>query len=249
MTRTRFYLAAGALGLGLAAFGMPLTAEDEAEKPVSEQDIKDSLADIIFVPHDVGAPEAADAGGVRGIATAPKLHVLAPDSLSRSLSPSPTLYWYLSKATESPVRFTLIEDDPSAIEPILDVSLGSFDNPGIYAIPLSQFGVQLEAGQRYAWSVGLSSSLASAYSTRPTARTWLEHYPSPDVQSSLVSASPLDQTDKLARHGYWFDAIDVVSRQIKTGERTIPWHEVRAHLLDQVGLDKIALYDRLQSNR
>lgn len=247
MMNKRFYLATLLLGLGQAVICPPLVAAEEESKQVSEKDIKASLEKIVFVPHDVGAPEATDSGGVRGITPdAPKFHVLAPERLSLSLSSSPTLYWYLTGATSDPVRFQLIKDGPSAFDPVLDVSLGAFANQGIYAIALSEFGVRLEAGQRYTWSVGLATS-SNTDLARPVASTLLEHFPSSDVQSLLISNSPLDQTAELAQSGYWFDAIDVISRQIETGERTVPWHEVRAHLLDQVGLDKIAAYDRLQA--
>ena len=106
MKKESFWIAALVAGLGQAVFSLPAMAE-EKQKSETEQKIEESLEKVIFVPHDVGAPKVTEAGGVRGIGSAAKLQVLAPERLTLSLSPSPTLYWYVSKPTESPVRFTL----------------------------------------------------------------------------------------------------------------------------------------------
>ena len=111
---------------------------------------------------------------------------------------------------------------------------------------LSDFGVRLEENQRYFWSV-TASPPGQNYGLIPGARTWIEYAPSADIQSLLTSISPFDQTVRLARTGYWFDAIDVVSRQIDKSEQEGAWRQIRARLLDQVGLEKVALFDRLQA--
>jgi hypothetical protein len=224
-------------------------AEDEpkTEAEQSEQKISDSLEKIIFVPHDVGAPEVTDAGGVRSIAQAPKLLGLAPDSVARSLSPSPTLYWYLSKDTETPVRFTLQTDTPHSA-PLLELDLGAPAGPEIYAIALADHGVQLESKRRYDWSLSISSA-DGASAGESIAQASLEHSPSSELGSTLEAISPFDQTVRLARAGYWYDACDVVSRQIEDGEQSLPWHRIRARLLDQVGLKEAATFDRRQMGR
>lgn len=249
MIKQKSWLVALIVGLGQAVLCLPAAA-DEEQKPeqISEQEIKERLEKVVFVPHDVGAPEVTDTGGVRSILKAPKPLALAPEHLSRSLSRSPTLYWYLSKATSTPIRFTLIKDDSEFAGPILELNLGTFSSSGIYALALSDYDIRLDENQRYFWSV-TASPPGQNYGLIPASRTWIEHSPSADIQSLIASTSPFDQTVQLARTGYWFDAIDVVSRQIDTGEQTSAWHQIRARLLDQVGLEKVALFDRLQAGQ
>ena len=245
MTRQRFWAAALLTGFAQGVLCLPLMA-DEVKKQESEQKIIESLEKIVFVPHDVGAPEVTDAGGVRGISTAPKLLGLAPERLARSLSPSPTIYWYVSKGTETPVRFTLFAEGSDAANPLLDIDLGAHAEPGIYAVPLADYGVQLEGMRRYSWSLDLVSAEGGS-SGEPVVQTWLEHSPSADIVAFLETNPPFEQTALLAGEGYWYDALDVVSEQIEAGDQSVPWREVRAHLLDQVGLKQVAIFDRQQT--
>jgi len=245
MKKETFWAAALTAVLSQAAIGLPAMAE-EKPKAETEKKIEESLEKVVFVPHDVGAPKVTDAGGVRGIGSAPKLLVLAPERLSLSLSPSPTLYWYVSKATETPVRFTLLSDDPNIVDPILEVDLGARSGPGIYSIPLAQYGVRLASKRRYSWSVAVSSKDGS-FSEEPVAQTWLEHSPSATLDPFLATSSPFDQTVEFANNGYWYDAINMVSRQIETGDQSVPWREIRAHLLDQAALKLAAKFDRDQT--
>jgi len=54
----------------------------------------------------------------------------------------------------------------------------------------------------------------------------------------------LARVEALAAAGYWYDAIDVLARQMAANDPSQPWHELRAHLLDQVGLQQVAAFDR-----
>ncbi|MGI9450758.1 MAG: DUF928 domain-containing protein [Geminicoccaceae bacterium] len=245
MKKENFWIAALVAGLGQAALSLPAVA-DEQPKSESEQKIAESLEKIVFVPHDVGAPKVTEAGGVRGIGSAAKLQVLAPERLTLSLSPSPTLYWYVSKPTEAPVHFTLLSDDPNIAEPILDVDLGARSGPAIYSIPLAQYGVRLASKRQYSWSVTVSSE-DGTLPEEPVSQTWLEHTPSAELDPFLATSSPFDQTVEFAANGYWYDAINMASRQIEAGDQSMPWREIRARLLDDAKLELAAKFDRQQS--
>ena len=101
----------------------------------------------MFVPHDKGAPAVTDAGGVRAVSIAPKIELLAPEQMARTLSPTPTLYWHISKAAPGKVRFTLIADDPAAIDPLLEIDIDGVDQEGIYGVSLDDHGIALESGE------------------------------------------------------------------------------------------------------
>jgi hypothetical protein len=242
MTKQQFLIGALVVGLAQTLPTAPFAASNTSNS-ATEQAVSDSLKQVIFVPHDTGAPKVTDAGGVRGVNKAPKLLVIAPERLARTLSPEPTLYWYTSKATETPVRFTLAVDDPSVIEPLVETEIGTFGQAGIYPISLADHGVALEDDQRYFWSVAVASS-DETFSEEPVAQTLLEYSASEKLVSAVETATPLDQVIRYAGEGYWYDAIDLVSKRIETGDQSAPWREIRARLLDQGNLDLAARHDR-----
>lgn len=247
MMTQRFWIAALLAGFGQAVLSLPSMADEQPKEETDKAAIEKALEKIVFIPHDVGAPEVTDAGGVRSISTLPNLVLLAPTTLSLSLSDAPMLYWYLPKNTDAPVRFTLLHEDPSITDPILDIDLGLYPSAGIYAVPLENYGIVLEDNQRYAWSVALSPADGNVRST--VAQSWFEHSPSANIVDFMGTMSPLDQITYLASKGYWYDAIETVSARIQADDRSASWYEIRAHLLDQVGLKQAAAFDRGQRAR
>lgn len=213
----------------------------------SERDIAESLKKLIFVPHDSGAPAVTDAGGVRAVTVLPKVELLAPERMARTLSPTPTLYWHVSKASSGPVRFTLLADDPSVIDPILEVEVDGIDREGIYGVDLGEHGVALDDGRRYIWSVALAAS-DQGYGADLVAQTVMERRAVPDLESVLDYYRPEDRAIRLAAEGYWYDAVDALSDQIEK-DGSAPWRDARAHLLDQAGLLQAARFDHRQASQ
>ncbi|MGI9499697.1 MAG: DUF928 domain-containing protein [Geminicoccaceae bacterium] len=212
----------------------------EAPRP-SEQKIAESLKKLIFVPHDVGAPEVTDAGGVRAISVLPKIELLAPQQVARALSPTPTLYWHVSKAVEGPVRFTLLVDNPTASTPLLEAEVDGIDQEGIYSISLEDHGLALENGKRYIWSIALSAD-NNNYSSAPVAQTMMEHETAPGLTKTLDGALPETRAVRFAAEGYWYDAVDTLSDQIgRSLDKS--WQAARARLLSQAGLPHAARFD------
>lgn len=216
-------------------------AASDAPAP-SEQEIADSLKKLVFVPHDTGAPAVTDAGGVRAVSVLPKVELLAPDRMARTLSATPTLYWHISKATSGPVRFTLLEDDATVIDPLLELDLGPVDQEGIYGVSLDDHGLTLESGKRYIWSIALSAGNDS-YSSDLVAQTVMEHDAAPDLAKALENAPPDSRALRLAAEGFWYDTVDVISDQIASSS-TKTWQTARANLLTQAGLLQAARFDR-----
>jgi|GEM_PF-6688065 len=207
----------------------------------SEEKIAKSLKKLIFVPHDSGAPEVTDAGGVRTAGVLPNVELLAPDRMARSLTPSPTLYWHISKTAPCPVRFTLLADDVTVIDPLLELDIEGVDQKGIYGISLEEHGLELEQGRRYVWSIAVSSEGESFGSDR-VAQTVMQHSTAPDLIAVLDAKAPEHRAVRLAADGYWYDAVDVLSKQIEKSSN-IEWQAARARLLDQAGLLQAARFD------
>jgi hypothetical protein len=251
-TGQRWRLLGVAFAGHLALSGSFALAQQAADpKPESTPAGKSSALDaLVYVPHDYGAPEVTETAGARGGGEAetelPNLLVLAPPKLARTLSTQPTLYWYLSGPSRVPVRLTLDDVEATSPAPLLELDLGALPAAGVYATALADHGVRLEPGHRYEWSVALAVN-PEAYSEERVAKTILATAEAdPALLARIAEGPALARIEALATAGYWYDALDLLAQQIAAGDRSQPWRELRATLLEQeqVGLQAVAAFER-----
>ncbi|HSA80097.1 MAG TPA: DUF928 domain-containing protein [Geminicoccaceae bacterium] len=215
--------------------------------PREPVDPNELMSSLLRVRHDFGAPEVTEAGGTRGMNPPhdlPDVLVLAPPKLAHSLSPQPTLYWYISGPTQAPVRLTLLDFESASPEPLLELDLGAVPAAGVYATSLTKHGIRLEPGHRYEWSVALEVN-PEAYAEEPVAKTiFATAEPDPALLPKLADAPPLARIEALAAAGYWYDALDLLAQQIAAGDQSQPWRELSASLLEQARLQRVAAFAR-----
>lgn len=244
MSRTLLISTLTAIALSLAFFSHAdeKTADGGAGSTASNEAIAKSLSKLVFVPHDSGAPVVTESGGVRAVTVLPKVQLLAPRRMARTLAPNPTLYWHISKAAIGNLWFTLVVDDSTVINPLLEIRVDGVDQEGIYSVNLDDHNISLEPGQRYIWSLVLSTE-SSGFGSDQVAQSLLEHTPDPELHAKLGGLTPQDRTVRLAAEGYWYDAIQMLSDQIGVDVES-PWKTARAQLLDEAGLLQAARFDR-----
>jgi Domain of Unknown Function (DUF928) len=217
--------------------------------PREPADPNELMSSLLSVRHDFGAPEVTESGGTRGVnlpapGDLPDVLVLAPPKLAHSLSPQPTLYWYVSGPSKVPVRLTLLDFEAASPEPLLELDLGAVPAAGVYATSLTEHRVHLKPGHRYEWSVALEVN-PEAYAEEPVAKTiFATAEADPALLPKLAGAPPLARIEALAAAGYWYDALDLLARQIATGDQSQPWRELSASLLEQGRLKRVAAFAR-----
>jgi Domain of Unknown Function (DUF928) len=227
------------------AFAAEQKAAPETGSPASNP----ALGGIVYAPPtDFGAPEVTESGGVRGLSQAdaklPKVFLLAPPTLARTLSAQPTLYWYVSDQSTAPLRLTMLDLETSSPEPLLEVNLGPVPAAGVYGASLAAHDLRLEAGHRYEWSVALQVN-PEDYSEEPVAKTILAAgLPDSALLAKLEGASALSRAETLAAAGYWYDTLDLLGQRIAAKDPSQPWRQLRAGLLEKVGLEMPAAFDR-----
>ncbi|HSA80096.1 MAG TPA: DUF928 domain-containing protein [Geminicoccaceae bacterium] len=207
-----------------------------------------ALETLVYVPHDYDAPEVTEAGGVRAAsqveAKLPSLLVLAPPKLAATLSAQPRLYWYLSGPSTAPLRLTLLDFEGTSPEPLLELALDTAPAEGVYSASLAEHDVRLEPGRLYEWSVALEVD-QEGYSNESVAKTIMAAKEAdPALLAQIADAPALARVEALAAAGYWYDAIDVIAQQIAADDSSQPWRELRAKLLEQVGLQAVATFER-----
>jgi hypothetical protein len=150
----------------------------------------------------------------------------------------PRLYWYLNPGFRNKVRFRLAE--VGASPPLLEVLLPPAPNGGIQHLDLDKHDVVLEPGLVYEWGVLLEPFPHQRMPPLLSASRIVIN----DSARQIISAKPAERPYLAAAQGYWYDAVDWVSRLIEEAEGDAGWRLQRADLLEQGGLSSIALYER-----
>lgn len=221
-----------AILLMLATGSSPISAQD-----ASRETAIDPIEQLIFVPHDVGAPEVTEVGGVRGEHENFILRVLAPPRLARTANRSPTLFWFIDQATAATVQITLM--DETSIAPLVETRLEDGAAAGVHAFSLAERGVALEPLTVYEWSVAIETAPDSP-SREPLARTFLFYEPQGD--GPALDVPPLERARAFAGDGYWYDALATITQG--EGSATNDLAALRVNLLKQAGLTEAAVFER-----
>jgi hypothetical protein len=189
------------------------------------------------------AIELASPGGLRSTGSGlPVLQALAPSHVARTLSARPTLYWYLSEDTDRSLELVLA--DRISIDPLLEVTMEGPVAAGIHRLQLAEHGIALEPGKEYRWFVSLESNERIA-SEDLVARGALLVVDEGTELKDALEAAPIGERGRIyAEQGLWYDALDFISRRIEDTPRDAHLRELRANLLEQVGVSEAAYYDR-----
>jgi hypothetical protein len=187
-----------------------------------------------YQPPNRGAPAQRVGGGTRSIS---QLSALAPDHVGRTGQARPRLYWYINPGFRNGVRFRLAKVGTTL--PLLEILLPPQPNGGIQHLDLDRYNVSLEPGIHYEWGVMLEPLAHQRLPLLISRGAILMD----DSAPSLGLAPTLERPYLAAQQGYWYDAVDWISRRI---ESEVPGTELRlqrASLLEQGGLFSAALYE------
>lgn len=182
-------------------------------------------------------------GASRGVGLdAPGPQVLAPEHVGRTARESPTLYWFLPGATAHSVEVTVV--DPDGVEPLLEMTLPGSVAAGVHAVRLAEHGVRLTPGVDYQWFVTISVDPARR-SSDVVSGAMVRYDPlALEAAARLAATEPARLAHAYAGAGLWYDAFDQLSTWLTAEPGAAILREYRAALLEQVGLDEAARYER-----
>jgi len=188
---------------------------------VDNMDIEDDDPPI-YIPPVTGAPGDRIGAGTRGnVQQAGKMVLLAPKGGGLTLSTAPRLHWWLSEAFSGTMEIRIKSAD--AERPILNLKRVVTAKPGFQAFDMSDFGLQLAAGEVYTWTIRLvgqdGSNLAADTS-------FIEHKP---LGTTEQASDRVGRARSLAETGYWYDALGLLSDDPRMAK-------LRAGLLKSAGL-------------
>lgn len=189
----------------------------------------------IYKPPKENAPHSRIEGGTRGGKNnEPGVMALVPDHVGFTIKKDPTLYWYLSKPTSLPVRFTLV--DAQSVRPTFEAMLSHPHEAGIQKIRLKDYEVALIPGVQYRWFVSLVVN-GEKPSEDIVTGGMIERV---DFNEGSALGLPLvcdkPAVSRYAEAGLWYDAISCISELVESNPDDVLLRKHRAYLLKQIDL-------------
>jgi hypothetical protein len=172
----------------------------------------------------------------------PDVTVLVPEHPGQTSQASPDVYWYLAAATDRPMAVTLIDADE--YETLLQVVLPGPHPAGIGRFSLARRGAVLPRGRVILAHVSVLAGAEPGKDDRVASGGIERVRPSANLKGELRAAGPAKAAHVYAKHGLWLDALAAASRQSSSHPGDAALREQRATLLDQVGLQPAAEWDR-----
>jgi len=159
-----------------------------------------------------------------------KIFALAPDRVGVTSHSQPVLYWYISKPTTGPIRFTL--NDELRGKTLVRADLPSPKEAGIQAIKVSDYNCELSPGVVYRWFVTVAADPSRPSKDIFSGGSIMYREPTPDLRAKL--ASKRSSAAVHAEEGLWYDALADTWKSGKTQDARILEGQ-RLCLLKQVG--------------
>ena len=231
-----------ALSVARLAFLPVETAFEATAAPAQVSALPSDESMPVYRPPKDHVPHARIESGMRGGAgNELTIIALVPDHVGFTTKKDPTLYWHVSQATSLPVQFTLT--DSRSVRPIAEIPLPHPRHAGVQTVRLKDYGISLDPGIQYRWSVSIR--------------------PDPDKPSEdLVTGGMIeriefnegsalgfphvcnkDAVSRYAEAGLWYDAIDCISDLIESNPNDSLLRKQRAYLLNQINLPHVAEFD------
>jgi hypothetical protein len=153
----------------------------------------------------------------------------------------------MSTDAHRPVRLTVADNDPSIVDPLVEMELDEGARAGINGVDLGRFGVELAPGREYGWSVTVVNDPAAPSSDLVAAAVLRRVAPDPALAAKLADADVSGRLQLLAAEGLWYDVFAEVSGLIEARPNESAYREIRAALLDQVQLSEVAAAERARA--
>jgi hypothetical protein len=168
----------------------------------------------------------------------PSVYVLSPQELGLTTREMPSLFWYLSRPTDVPVKITLRGEDEA--EPPLEFSPPKTARAGIYRLDLAERKYRLTPGIEYRWAIFVAAG-DPQMPGEVVAKGTIKRLRLTDALSASLSKAARPQHPTIyAEAGIWYDAFAAVSDLIEASPEDRRLRRVRAQLLSQVHLPEPA---------
>jgi hypothetical protein len=200
--------AATVLALVVGIAGAPCLAQTPGGSDAPSAAVDEKAPPPSYKPPLRGAPGGRVGGASRSImrvsAPLPSVELLAPaDHAGVTAIPSPTLLFFVSRPVTWQTQLAISAQQRSA--PLVEIAIPSPQAIGIHAIRLADYGIRLQPGILYTWSIAILLDQ----------RNWAHNivgsativYEPANTAGQPLSAPPLRRAAVFADTGLWYDAV------------------------------------------
>jgi hypothetical protein len=166
-------------------------------------------------PYGLGIPTSSGTGGAVRSLTSSLILPLVPEDGGRTASEQPTFYWYLPTSNNFPYK-TIFElrDSTDRNNVVVFKIEGTATKSGLYKVALPPTAA-LKPEKVYVWQLRLRGSTAS--SNLQAIGSIVLTKMSGEMQKAIARATTsLEKAQIFSNYGYWFDALDISTKQIET---------------------------------
>jgi Domain of Unknown Function (DUF928) len=193
------------LAVALAGPAPLLAQTSQAQAPLAQQ--AEQLPE--YKPPPRGAPGGRVGGASRGTykpaAPLPTIELFAPgDQAGLTASPTPSLYFIVSGPVIWPTQFTI--SAPMQPVPVVEVNIPPPSAAGVYGIRVADYGVRLEPGIIYTWSVSAILDPNARSRDIGASASLLLGAPDAVLENAVRTAPPARRAALYAQAGFWYDA-------------------------------------------
>jgi hypothetical protein len=160
----------------------------------------------------------------------PRVQAMAPDHVAAVESATPTLYWWLSGASDVPVELTLVGRESG--ETLIERRFAPPVRRGLHGLGLSQADVRLPEGSVVEWYVALVVD-ETRRELDVVSNAALRFAP----PAAPLVAEPGREAHVRAAAGYWIDAFAQLTRWIEAEPESETLQAHRTALATQAGLE------------
>lgn len=230
----------GSINTGLFALAALLVSSLVPGVMAFADEVEAGTSMPVYKPPMRGAPLARMGGGTRGTGDdAPVVTVLTPEHMGLTSQSQPVLYWYLSSvAPAARYEFVLMAEDD--YDPLVETALQDIKSAGIQSIKLADHKVSLKPDVSYQWSVAVIMD-STQRSSNILSSGMIEYIkPAEGIMTRVKNAADEERVGQYAGAGLWYDALQSLDEMIASNPGDTRLQKMRASLLQQVGLDKVA---------
>jgi len=196
-----------------------------------------AIATPTKIPYGLGIPTSSGTGGAVRSLTNPVLVSLAPEDGGRTASEQPTFYWFISASNNSPYKAIFELRDSTTQDNLIVYRIeGVADKSGLYKITIPP-SVALKPEKTYVWQLRMRGSAAS--SNLQAIGSIVLNKVTEGIQKEIAKAkNDLEKSSVYSNYGYWFEALDICTKQIEAEPRNQSAIKMRDEMILEIFTSK-----------
>ena len=169
---------------------------------------------------------------------------ITPEHVGLTSKEQTILLWYISDSWPDKIEFSLNEFGTLNPEPILELQIDNIEKEGIYAINLKDYNIKLKLELEYEFFFAIVLDETERTADILTSGTIKFIKPSKRLIDRLQKIESEKHYYIYADEGYWYDALESLSKLIIDHPDNPLFKKQRSYLIEQINLPLAAAYDK-----